>query len=305
MLARSGLAAGVEQHEAAGPIGVLGLAGRKAALPEEGRLLVACHAHDRDACRQPRVARLAKDAGAGAHLGHHRGGDAKEGEELLVPAALVDVVEHRATGVGGVGRVHQAAREHPDKPRVHRAKEQLARLRALARAGDVLQNPGDLAGREVRVGQKAGLGAHHLAHLLSPADPLDHICRAPALPHDGVAHGRARRRIPDDGGLALVVDADGGHVGRGEPVARDELRAAAQLREENLLRVVLDPAGLRENLLEGALDDVDHAAGAVDQRRARRRGPLVQRNDVLLCSHASVPSRPCRGAPRPRRARRP
>ena len=56
----------------------------------------------------------------------------------------MDVVEHRSACVGDVGRVHQASREHPHKPGVNGAKEQLARLGALAGTGHVVKDPADL-----------------------------------------------------------------------------------------------------------------------------------------------------------------
>ena len=49
VLRLDGLGAGVHQHEAAGAIGVLGFARAEAGLAEEGRLLVAQVAGDRDA----------------------------------------------------------------------------------------------------------------------------------------------------------------------------------------------------------------------------------------------------------------
>ena len=48
-----GRAPGVEQQEAAGPVRVLGGAGRVAGLAEERGLLIAGDPGDRDAARQP------------------------------------------------------------------------------------------------------------------------------------------------------------------------------------------------------------------------------------------------------------
>ena len=170
----------------------------------------------------------------------------------------MDVVEHRATCVGDVGGVHEATREHPYEPGVHGAEEQLACIRPLAGAGDVSQDPRDLAGREVRIGEKSRLGANPIADLGRPADLVDERRRAPALPYDGVIDGLACGGIPHDGGLALVVDADGINLRRRETVPVHEFGERADLREEDVLRVVLDPAGLWEDLLERSLHAVDH-----------------------------------------------
>lgn len=286
------LVPGVQQHEAAGAVRVLCLTGFKAALAKERCLLVSGHARDGDARRDAGVARLAKEAGAGTDLGHHWRGDAKQVKELLVPAAAMDVVEHGAAGVGGVRRVDEAAREHPDKPRVHGAKEQLAGLGPLPRSGHVLKDPGDLACREVRIRQKARLGPHHLAHLGGSAHPLHQLGGAPALPHDGVADRGARRRVPHHGGLALVVYANGVYVLRPKPVPCQKLGQAPKLREENLLGIVLHPAGLGEYLLEGPLHAVDHTAAPVYEHGPRARGSLVKRYDALLSAHALPPPFP-------------
>ena len=255
----------VKEHEAARPVGVLRLTGLEAALSEECRLLVAGDARDGDARGNPGVARLSEGAARTSHLGHHARGNVKEVEKLLVPAALVDVVEHRAARVGDVGRMHEPAREHPDEPGVDGAEEQLARLRAFAGARDVPEDPRDLARREVRVRDQAGLRPDAPADLGGPADLVDDGRRAPALPHDGVVDRLPRGGVPDDGGLALVVDADRVDLRGGEVVFVEELGERPDLREEDVLRVVLDPSRMREDLLERPLHAVDHAPLAVDE----------------------------------------
>ena len=224
--AGAGLVAGVQQHKAAGAVGVFGLARLKTALAKQSRLLVAGNARDRNARGDPGVARLAKETRAGAHLGHHRGRDTKEVQQLLVPAAAVDVKQHRAACVGGVGRVHQAAGQDPDKPGVHGAKQKLTGLGALAGAGDVAQDPADLAGREVGVGEKTGLGTDLLGNLGRAAQLFYQIGAAAALPHDGVHHGGAGGGVPHNGGLALVVDTNRVDVLGGQPALGNKLGQA-------------------------------------------------------------------------------
>ena len=53
----------VHQHEAAGPVGVLGLAGSPAGLAEESCLLIACHAGDRNRVTEENFIGVAENAG--------------------------------------------------------------------------------------------------------------------------------------------------------------------------------------------------------------------------------------------------
>ena len=61
--------------------------------------------------------------------------------------------------------------------------------------------------------------------------------------------------VPDDGGLALVGDADRHDVLEPNAALPQRLARDVALRGEDLLRVVLDPARLRKDLAELALRD--------------------------------------------------
>ena len=76
--------AGVHQQEAAGSVGVFGLAGGEAGLAEEGGLLIAGDACDGDlhALEVHRTIDLA----AAHYLGQHGHGDVQSGTDALVPA---------------------------------------------------------------------------------------------------------------------------------------------------------------------------------------------------------------------------
>ena len=276
----AGLAAGVEQKEAAGAVGVLGLARPEAALSEQRRLLVARNAADGDARQHPGACRHAEIARRGANLGQHRGGDAEQVQQPGIPAHLMDVEEHRAACVGDVGGVDGAVRERPDEPRVDGSEGQLAGLGVLARAGHVVQDPLDLAGREVRIGHQTRLLRDGLRHLGIRRQQIDDVGRATALPHDGVAHRLARLAVPHHGGLALVGDADAVDVGGAQPVLHQKLGERAQLRGQDVARIMLDPARLGEDLREGVLHRIDDAPLAVDQHRTRGGGSLVERYDI-------------------------
>ena len=98
------------------------------------------------------------EAGGGIlHLGQHRARHARDLQELVVPLAGVDVEQQRARGIGGVGGVHLAAGEPPEQIAIDGAEHQLAALGARPRAGDVVQDPGDLGAGEIGIDDQAGL----------------------------------------------------------------------------------------------------------------------------------------------------
>jgi hypothetical protein len=226
------------------------------------------------------------------HLGQEAVGDVQELQDIVVPAPLPDVVEQRARRVGGVGDMALAARELPDQPAVDRAEGELAGLGPLARAVHIVEEPGELGAREIRVEQKARLLLHHRLMAVA-AQRSRHRGGAPILPDDGVVHRRAGVAVPKHDRLALVRDADGGDR------TRRLLPGFAHGGERggpDHLRVVFHPArsgiDLREFLLRGG--DGHHVS--VEHDGPCRCGALVDRQN--LCHRAS----PSPSGPRPYRA---
>jgi hypothetical protein len=153
--------AGVQKREAPGAVGRFQHAGRETGLPQRRRLLVARHAEDRDGVAEQRGVGGAEIRAGIQHLGQEALGDVQELQDIVVPAPLPDVVEQRARRVGGVGDMALAARQLPDQPAVDGAEGELAGFGPLPRALDVVEEPGELGAREIRVEQKARLLLHH------------------------------------------------------------------------------------------------------------------------------------------------
>ena len=107
----------------------------------------------------------------------------------------------------------------------------------------------------------------------------DAIC-ARVLPHDGVVKRRARARIPDGGGLALVGDADGREVARPQVGAAEGLDGHTDLGGPDFLGVVLDPAGLGEELGVLLLGDGPDGALLVEDDGPGAGGPFVKGQNV-------------------------
>ena len=86
-------------------------------------------------------------------------------------------------------------------------------------------------------------------------------------------------RVPGDDGLALVGDPDRVEVGALDPGVGDRLRGDPPRHLPDLGRVVLDPAGAREVLLELAVGAAGDPALAVEDEAGGAGRPLVDRED--------------------------
>ena len=173
-----------------------------------------------------------------------------------------------------------AAGEIPENPRIRRAEQQIAGLRLRPSALDVFEDPDDLGAGEVGRQRKADL-------LLEPLDatvggePVDDRLRAGVLPDDGVVDGLTGVLVQDDRSLTLVGDPDGrnvvaGQVGLGQCLPDDLANVVP-----DLLRVVFDPAGLREDLLMFKLAGRDDRPGLVEDDGPTACRALIDRDDVI------------------------
>ena len=127
--------------------------GGKQRLPHGRRLLVAGHARgsrigppNSSGVGRRRSRRRNRAPAAAARAARRR---ARSRSASHSPRR--DVEQQRARGVGGVGRV-RAAGQPPEQEAVDGAEGELAPLRAAARAPvDVVEEPGDLGGREIGI----------------------------------------------------------------------------------------------------------------------------------------------------------
>ena len=181
--------------------------------------------------------------------------------------------------------------------RVHGAEQQFAVVRLLLGVGDILQNPADLAGREIRVDHQPRLARDRRGPRWTPPGSR----RTP--PCAGIATrwpantGSPVLAVPHDRGLALIGDPDRGnrsapdHAGRFQRPPR-----GIQLRAPDLLRILLHPARLRIAACKRRRLHGGSLALLVIQRGARTGGAFVQCKDR---THRSILSRrsPCTGPP--------
>ena len=184
---------------------------REAVLAEQGGLLVPGDARDRHRGAKQVRGRLAIDFARGPHLGQQLARHVQQAQQLLVPRAGMQVEQQGAGGVARIGEVERAAGQLPQQPGVNRAEGQFAAPRPLPGARHVVQQPANLAAREIGVNDQARLARDQVA----VAGALELVAEpggAAVLPDDGVMDGLAGSAVPDDGGLALIGDADGRDV---------------------------------------------------------------------------------------------
>ena len=165
------------------------------------------------------------------------------------------------------------------EPRIDRPEQQLARLGGGAPfRSAVLEDPGQL--------QRRGIGRDR-----QPGQPTEAVrspiggkavaggCRAGVLPDDRVVDRAPGPPRPDDGGLALVADADGGQRTRVGPRLTQRDPDAGPHALEDLVGVVLDPAGSRRDLGVFQLVAGDRLPGPVEEDAAAARRPLIDGGD--------------------------
>src|SRR5690606_8498681 len=251
-----------------------GHARREAALAKASCLLVARNARDGNGGSQQIRVAGAEVCGAVHHLGQDGGRNVEQRQQLLVPALIVNVEQQGATGIGGVREVTASAGEIPQQPGIDRAKRQLPCLGSGPGALHIIKYPADLAGGKVRVEQQSGLvledGAATFA-LQSIRNLLAPGAGAAVLPHDGPVNRFASAPIPQQGGFALIGDADGANVASLEPGFGECLVVTAQRTLPQVIGFMFHPAVLGEMLREFLLttgyplalviEDDDSAAG--------------------------------------------
>ena len=214
------LGAGVEQHEVAGAVGVLGLAGREADLADGGGLLVAEVAGERHLAAERTVRRASCRSRSGYERRPDLAAASSAGCRRTPSSSSSQSRVSRSISMVRLALVTSVTCTPPSRPPVRFQSSQVSvlpkiaspRLGGLAHAVDVLQDPLDLAAGEVRRRRQPGLAPDDVAApvaLERGGDPVG----AGVLPDDRVVVGPAGPPVPHDRGLALVGDAERGEVG--------------------------------------------------------------------------------------------
>src|SRR5579863_2259404 len=199
----------------------------------------------------------------------------------------MDVEEHGAGSIGDISGVKFALGETPEEPGIDCAEGEFASISEAARAGHIVEDPGDLGCGEIGIDQKSRTLLDQPAVTLA-AQLLAESGGAAILPDDGVADGTSCFAIPDDGCLALIGDADGGDVGRLRPGFGECFERNGNLRKSNLIGIVLDPSGLRKDLIEFLLGHSFDSSTLIKEESSRACGSLIQRQDIFHGSSQTI-----------------
>ncbi len=101
------------------------------------------------------------------------------------------------------------------------------------------------------------------------------------LPDDGVVDGFAVGAVPDDGGFALVGDAQTGEVACAQTGFAEDFDYGTQLRGQDIEGVVFYPAALRVDLVELMMRVGDDVAVFAKQNGTRAGGSLIERQNMV------------------------
>src|SRR5699024_8973048 len=270
----------------------------QAGLPKGSSLRIAQDSRAGHALHRAGAAHAADDLAGGDDLRQQGHRDVPNLAELLVPLLGGQVHQHGAGGIRDVGDVLGALAsllgsgtatgtgrgtraggtgQLPDHPGVDRAEGQLSAFCALAGTVDVVQDPADFRRRKVRRRRQASAFLDELPLLLG--ERVDEVGGAGVLPNDGVVDRLAGGTVPDHRGFTLIGDTDGRDFLRGDVLGGSRVGDDAADVEPDLLRVVLHPARVREDLLVWQLAAARDLPATVENDAARGGRPLVDGED--------------------------
>ncbi len=218
----------------------------------------------------------------------------------VVPLERGEIHEHRAGRIRDVGDVHAvvgAAGQVPGQPGVDGAEQELAAVRGSSpfRAA-LVEDPLELEG--ARIGREREAGGRPVA-VDAPAlgilgrQSRDRVGGPCVLPHDRRPYRSPGPCLPDDGGFPLIADPDRRQRPRPHPGLAQRDADAGTDALDDLVGVVLDPAGARRDLPMLELVARDHATAAIEEDAATRGRALVDRGDeaaIRVSAHAGVPT---------------
>jgi hypothetical protein len=204
---------------------------------------------------------------AGDDAGQRRRVHAERVAGLRRPGHRVEVEEQPSRGRRRIGRVRAA--QPVQQPRVGRRRHALGR--------DLLAQPCDLGGREVRIELEAGDGREPLVPA-ARGEAFTQVGRPPVLPDECRRERAARRALPRKDRLTLVRERD-----RVDAGSRRRVREGAPSRIHHgvpkLFRVLLHATAGEGGGVHRHLGGAEHLAAVAHDQRLGGGGALVDGED--------------------------
>ena len=219
----------------------------------------------------------------GNDFGEKGSGNVKCFEKISAPLQRFEIHELRSAGVGNIGNMNAAvyaAGEIPNEVAVDVAESKFAGFREFTGTAKVVEYPTDFEGAEVSGERKTGLVAEAVLTTLC-SEGCDVRFNACVLPHDGVVNRMASLAIPDKRGFALIGDADRSKVFGLQPSLLHGFFNDFRCSPPDFVRVMLNPARLRKNLLVFFLRDGRDATVAVEHDEASAGSALIDRANIV------------------------
>src|SRR5262249_61648936 len=110
---------------------------------------------------------------------------------------------------------------------------------ALARTGNIVEQPGELGSGEIGIEQEAGFAAE-LSFVAFGFELRTEIRGTPVLPDDGAMHGPTAGAIPQQGRLALIGYTDRGNFACGGATLIEHRAAGRKRRWPQVFRLMRD-----------------------------------------------------------------
>ncbi len=240
---------------------------------------VACY---RDAI-QTGVLAVAINFGGGFDGREHRARDAEVLQHIRIPVKGFQVHHEGAGGIGDIGHMHTAlgaAGKVPGHPGIDVAEENFPLLSFFADAGDVVQDPFCFHTGEVGRQGQTNLGGVFVLTAFFGEFVADQVS-AGILPDDGVVNGFASGFFPDNGGFALVGDADRGDFLDIDVEFFQSAFDNVLSSLPNLKGIVFYPTGFRVNLFVFFLIIAYYCALVVKNHKAGAGSTLINCSYVL------------------------
>ena len=156
----------------------------------------------------------------------------------------MNVKKHGTGSIGVIRYKNLSLGQVPDKPGVHRAEQQLARLRHFPGALHIIQDPLDLGTGKIGIRHQPGpLPDDAVKAILLQL--FDNIRRPAALPADGIVHRFSRFFTEADGSLPLVGNTYRRNILNRRADFSHGLHSHTQLGGPDFQRVMLHPARFR------------------------------------------------------------